>query len=205
MRSKISLQRDLGFTLVELVISIVLVGMVAAVGTSMLKDTFATAQMVNDNTASVGQARYVLERLAREIRETKYANSTATPATYCSGTITDQYCITAFSATNLVLSRSDGVTVTICNGTNSTTCTGGSSLFLGYSSPATTSTLTSQVGSFTLTYYDVNGYNDNSPSPNTTPITASNMRFVVITLTVTDPTTGVQSTAQRTRVSLRNA
>ncbi len=175
-----------GFTLVELIISIVLIGMLAAVGSSMIVDSFTTTRMVNAGTASAGQARYALERLAREIREVKYASSTPPPTNYCSGTITDQYCITTMTATSVVFINGAGNTVTINNG--------GAKLTLQYSSPAATSTLASQVDRFALSYLDASG--NATPSP-------SLIRFVEITLTVTDLTSG-QSTAQRTRVALRN-
>ena len=178
-------QRSIGFTLVELVISIVLIGILAAVGSSMIVDSFTTTRMVNADNASAGQARYALERLAREIREIKYDSSGG------------NYCITAMTATNLVFYRTSGTYSSTCN-TNVVTVTinmSGANLTLGYSSPAVTSNLSSQVSSFALAYYDIAG--------NTTASTDA-IRFVQITLTVTDATSG-QSISQRTRVALRNA
>lgn len=61
--------RARGFTLIELIMAVVLVGLLAAVGTTMIGDSFDTTYMVNANQASVGRARYALERLEREIRE----------------------------------------------------------------------------------------------------------------------------------------
>lgn len=173
-----------GFTLVELVISIVLIGMLAAVGSSMFVDTFATTRMVNAGNASAGQARYALERLAREIREVKYDSSGG------------NYCITTKTATNLVFYKTSGAYSSAC-ATNVVTVTindSGANLTLGYSSPAATSTLNNQVSSFTLAYLKSDG---------TSATSNGNIRFVVITLTVTDATSG-QSVAQRTRVALRN-
>lgn len=180
-------QRSSGFTLVELVISIVLIGILAAVGSNMISDSFTTTRMVNSGNASAGQARYALERLAREIREVKYAGSGASGS----------YCIT-MAGTNLVFKKpiSGSTNVTDCN-TEVITVTinySNPNLTLGYSSPAVTSTLTNQATSFGLSYFDVAGN-----APNT-----STIRFVVISLTVTDATSG-QSVSQRTRVALRNA
>jgi len=173
-----------GFTLVELVISIVLIGILAAVGSSMISDSFTTTRLVDAATAGSGQARYALERLAREIREVKYGGS-------------GSYCITTMTSTNLVFKKTSGTYNGTC-GTNDLTVTvngSGSALTLAYSaSPAVTATLSSPVSSFSMAYYDAN---------NTVTASTSAIRFVVITLTVTDATSG-QSTAQRTRVSLRN-
>ena len=174
-----------GFTLVELVISIVLIGILAAVGSSMIADSFTTTRIINAETTSTAQARYALERLAREIREIKYDSSGG------------NYCITTKTATNLVFYKTSGAYNSTC-ATNAVTVTindSGANLTLGYSSPAATSTLNNQVSSFTLAYLQSDGI--------TAATSNSNIRFVVITLTVTDATSG-KSVAQRTRVALRN-
>ena len=174
-----------GFTLVELVISIVLIGILAAVGAEMIADSFTTTRMVNAENSSTAQARYALERLAREIREVKYDSSGG------------NYCITTKTATNLVFYKTSGAYSSAC-ATNVVTVTindSGANLTLGYSSPAATSTLASQVSTFALTYLQSDGV--------TSATSNSNIRFVVIKLTVTDATSG-QSTSQRTRVALRN-
>ncbi len=179
-----------GFTLVELIISIVLIGMLAAVGSSMIADSFTTTRMVNAGTASAGQARYALERLAREIREVKYASSQTTP---CSGTITDQYCITTPStlpATLTILPSGTPPSLIFINSADATvtiTATGTTLTLNG-------SNLCNNVTSLVLSFSAIDG---STPTPST-------IRFVVITLTVTDPASG-QSTAQRTRVALRNS
>ena len=177
-----------GFTLVELIISIVLVGILAAVGSSMIADSFTTTRMVNAENASEGQARYALERLAREIREVKFATVGAT----------GNYCITTMDANQMVFTKYVSGTPSDPCGTGDVTITinySNPNLTLQYSSPAVTSNLSSHVSSFALAYLDVAGI-----------ATADTglIRFVVITLTVTDPTSG-QSISQRTRVALRNA
>jgi len=182
--------REGGFTLVEMIMSIVLIGILAAVGSNMMSDSFTTTRMVDADTASKQQARYALERLAREIREIKY------------DTTNSQYCITSLtSSTNLAFNKTSGAYSSTC-ATNAITVTidrsGASSpynLTLQYSTPAVTSTLSNQVSSFALTYLDAAG---------TSTTSASNVRFVVITLTVTNATSG-QSIAQRMRVALRNS
>ena len=65
MRGAPNMLREAGFTLVELIIAIVLLGILGAVGSTMILDSFTTTQLSNASTASAGQARYALERLAR--------------------------------------------------------------------------------------------------------------------------------------------
>lgn len=185
-----------GFTLIELIISIVLIGILAVVGSSMIVDSFSTTRMVNADTASAGQARYALERLAREIREVKYASSKTTPITVCSGLITDtpldsnRYCISAPSSLSTPLD--------ILPGGNPLTFVNGADASVNFTGTDTTlnlngSPLGSNVRSLSLVFSTVD---DTAP-------TTSTIRFVVINLTVTDPTSG-QPMVQRTRVALRN-
>jgi prepilin-type N-terminal cleavage/methylation domain-containing protein len=195
MRRIPTLQRDSGFTLIELVISIVLLGILAAVGSSMIVDSFTTSRMVNAEIASESQARYALERLAREIREIKYASSSTTPTTSCSDGTTDKYCIATNTTTKLIFTNGAGVTVTIdtliinFNSSNM-------NLRLTYSTDNVIQTLCTNVSLFTLAYYMKDGV--------TTASVTSDVRFVGITLTRTDLTSG-QGISQRIRVALRNA
>jgi prepilin-type N-terminal cleavage/methylation domain-containing protein len=180
-----------GFTLIELVLSIALIGVLAVVGSSMISDSFTTARFVNADNASSGQARYALERLAREIREIKYAVSGV--STCPSDNSVNNYCIISKTASSLQFTKTvSGTDLTI------TVNQSGSNLTIQYSaSPAVTATLSDQVGSFSLSYCDIN---------NSCALNVSNtaIKFVVITLTVSDPTSG-QSVPQRTRIALRNA
>jgi hypothetical protein len=155
----------------------------------MIADSFGTSRMVNANNASTAQARYALERLAREIREVQYVSSTS------------QYTISSTTATqtSFVFTKNNGatITITVCpNGAFVTGCAPGSTLYLADSLAATTSALTRQVNSFALTYFQNDGVSVATSN--------SDIRFVVIALTVTDTTSG-QSISQRTRVALRNA
>jgi prepilin-type N-terminal cleavage/methylation domain-containing protein len=188
LRGNPTIRRSSGFTLVELIISIVLIGILAAVGSSMIADSFTTTRMVNAENASEGQARYALERLAREIREVKYVSSGAT----------GNYCITTMTATNLVFTKTVSGTPSAVCGTADTTVN------INYSSPNLTlggAFLTTQVDTtaaipFRFNYYQSDG--------TTTATNTLDIKFIQITLTVKDPTSG-QSISQRTRVALRNA
>ena len=170
-----------GLTLVELIITMVLMGLLATVGATMISDTFQTTRLVNAGQASADQARYALERLSREIREVKYISGGS------------NYAVTSSlspAATNMVFTRViNGADVTV------TINKSGTNLTLGYSSPAVTSVLASQVSGFALNFLQL----DNSAASS-----SANLRFVVITLTVTDSVSG-QTISQQTRVALRNA
>lgn len=87
--------RQRGFTLIELIMSIVLIGLLAAVGTSMISDSFDTTYLVNASQSSTGRARYAVERLEREIREGRT--------------------VTAKSATGLTFVNGNGATVVIAS------------------------------------------------------------------------------------------
>ena len=172
----------------ELIITIVLLGILGAVGSTMISDSFKTTRLVDASEASKAQARYAMERLAREIREVKYDGVSS-------------YCITTMTTSppKLVFYKTNGTYATTCN-TNADTVTidtSGANLRLGYTvaGVTTTSNLSDQLGSFALDYLNTAGV---------TGATAANVRFVVIQLTVTDPVSGV-SISQRTRVALRNS
>ncbi|MEK7752211.1 MAG: type II secretion system protein [Acidobacteriota bacterium] len=178
-----------GFTLVELVLVIMVLGLLAAVGSTMIVDTFKTTGMVTAENTSEVMARYALERLAREIREIKYDSTNGA------------YCITSTmsSTTTLTYYKTSGTYNSTC-ATNADTVTisydaANKLVTLSYASiPNLTSTLARNVSSFALNNYNIGD----------ALATTSTARFVVISLTVTDPTSG-QSTSQRVRVNLRNA
>lgn len=66
--------RRRGFTLIELVLSIVLLGIVLSVGTSVVSDSFITARNLNAQTASITDLRSALDRVARELRSVALVN-----------------------------------------------------------------------------------------------------------------------------------
>ena len=171
--------RQRGFTVVELVITVVVMGILAVVGVSMISDSFTTARVVNAGQSNANDARYAVERLAREIREIKYVNKAT------------GYGISTMTSSKLVFTRPDDVVVTIDAGSN---------LSLGYSSPATVSTLATQA-TLNLQYLALDPLSVTGATSAATG--ATNIRFVVITLTLTDSTSGKVIT-ERSRVALRN-
>lgn len=177
-----------GFTLVELVITIVVLALLALAGTRIFSDAYTTVRVVNSGQSTANDVRYAVERLAREIREVNYVNLA-----------------TGYNITSTLAPGSTGMTfVRNINGTDVTVtiAKSGTNLTLGYSSPAVVSTLASQVSSFTLNFMQL----DTTSTDGTTAATASaaNVRFVDISLTVTDSTSG-QVITERTRVALRNS
>lgn len=167
-----------GFTLLEIIISIVLIGILAAVGSTMISDSFKVTQMVDADTASQQQARYALERLVREIREVKYSSGV-----YAIGTMTSSQ----MAFTKTVNGADIAVTINYDNPNKNLT--------LQYSSgPPATSTLTNQATAFTLGYRNASDVATSSTSA---------VSYVVTTLGVTDPTSG-QLITQRMRATLRN-
>lgn len=197
--------RQSGFTLVELIISIVLLGLLATVGTSMIADSFSLTRIVNANQADTVQARYALERMAREIREVKYLN-------------TSRYCITTMNSAVLRFDKVDvavaspdpascssGTTIVTltCNSDPTAVTTPCNSNGLLLSTPVppasapSNASLVSRVATngFSFAYFQSDGV--------TSATSNTNVAFIQITLTVTNTTSG-QTFAQRTRVALRN-
>ncbi len=208
-------QTNCGFTLVELIIVIVLLGMLAAVGSSMLSDSFKTTLIVNAGNASEGQARYVLERIAREIREVKSCHGSAcltgSAATF------DGYCITAMTASQLAFYKRDASSASAAD--TSACATGSVNRIINYDGSSTvrlqsalTSSgsdpvLTSSVApsGFSLSYLQADGSTLDLGAPSATLATYNTLvQFVRITLTVKDTVSG-QAISQRLTVGLRNS
>jgi len=185
-----------GFTLVELVIVMVLLGILGAVGSNMLSDSFTTTHRVNESNASKAEGRYVLERLAREIREVKYLSL----GNYCIEQVSG---VDTMTPTRFVFDkRSNSLSLDrqTC-GTDSNRVTvnySAPNLTLAYASPALSATLSNRVApaGFALRYFQSDGTTPSS--------TSATLYFVEISLTLTDAT-GLQGIQQRMRVALRNS
>ena len=196
MKTPIARLSQFGFTLVELVISIVLLGILATVGSSMLSDSFRTTRLVNDSNASKALARYVVERLAREIREIKYLNM----GKYCVEQIGG---LDTMTATRFVFDkRSNAMGLDRLNcGVDSNRVSinySAPNLTLAYATPALSAVLTDRVapGGFALRYLQSDGV--------TASTSSATLYLVEISITLTDAT-GAQGLPQRMRVALRNS
>lgn len=93
-----------GFTLIELIIAIILIGLLAAVGTTMISDSFDTTRMVDSSQSFAARVRYTMERLEREIREGKT--------------------ITAKSTSGMTFTKGNGTSVTIASSSGGITIDG---------------------------------------------------------------------------------
>ena len=175
-------RRARGFTLIELIVVMVLMGILFVVGSSMVGDTMRTSYLTTENHSSGSQARYAMERMAREIRQLQYGDL--------------GYSFLTKTSTALAFTKEDLSTVSIVS------C--GTNLTLRYSSAVTcvacsdsAPCLTNQIsaGSFAFAYLDQLG---------AATTTNEEIRFVQITMTVTNAKTG-KAENLRTRIFLRNA
>ena len=190
-------RHEQGFTLVEAVISVGLIGFLAVTATFFWVDSFGLVRTVNADSAAIADGRALLERLAREIREVKY-----NPAS-------GAYCVSTMSATQMVFNKTSGTLIAACGGANPTDAnndiavtiaTSGADLNLGYAgtlaptlSPPSPRKLTSYVSSFGMRYLDASY---------AVTASAGALRFVELSLKLQPP--GVQPTQTHTVVALRN-
>jgi prepilin-type N-terminal cleavage/methylation domain-containing protein len=170
-----------GFTLIELIITISVIGILAAFATPAFIETVRAYAGVTNNAKTVDALRSASERIARELREATPGSFTASASSvqfgrndwYLSGStvaLTARTVYIAFDATNRQVN-------------------------LYYSTPATGAVpLVTNASGLAFAYYD---------SSNAVTATASAIHYVEFTLTLTEPTSG-QTVSQRTRVALRN-
>lgn len=190
--------RSSGFTLIELITVVVLIGIMGAAGTSMMVDAFSTSRSIDSSNISAVKARYAIERLAREIREVKYASSIASPATVCTGVLTDRYCFSSpASFSNTLTSLPTVLTpLTFINSQGAqidvTMSTVGAVNTLNLNGAA----LLSGVTSLEMMFFQTDG--TSAPTLGGT----TRIGFVVIVLTV--PDAAGAPLVLRTRVALRN-
>ena len=183
-----------GFTLVELIISAGLLGFLALTATFFWVDSFTLVRTVNTDSAALADGRALLERLAREIRETKFDPVNGT------------YCVSAMAATQMVFNKTSDAGISDCGGVNPVNNdiavniqlpANSANLNLGYAgalaAPAATRALTSYASAFAIRYLDSTYAVTNS---------AVALRFVELSVTLQPP--GVQATQSRTVVALRN-
>lgn len=146
-----------GFTLIEMVVSMVVIGILASVGAVVIANGVEAYNATTTAMETLAKLRYATERMGREIRSMEYNGgayqlSTSYP-----------------SDTTMQFTRSDGTQVTIAQS--------GASITMEYDSiSGGARTLTDQVGAFSLNYYQDDGTNATG---------AANVAFVEINLTLT--------------------
>jgi len=111
-----------GWTLVELVVVIVILGALAAMGAGLLSSVFRSYFASRDITSSDGQARAAFERMTRELRQARSA--TAADLDVASGTQVrfidadgNGVCFYRDAATNRLMRSGDGPS-TACGATS---------------------------------------------------------------------------------------
>lgn len=167
-------RRQQGFTLMEMVIALVVLGLLGSVAGYGLVGGVLAFSETTGTVKTLGKLRYANERMAREIREIR--RNPVTPANYDISTMT---------ASNLVFTRSDGITVTLAAAPPL--------VQLGYSTPALSQVLTDEVGSLSFSYLQADG---------STAATGNNdIAFVDFELVLSH---NGNNYPQRSRVSLRN-
>jgi prepilin-type N-terminal cleavage/methylation domain-containing protein len=169
-----------GFSLVELIVVIVLMGFLAAVSANLIADTMTASYTATNNAASGSAARYAAERITREVRELAYGT-------------TGGYTISTWTSTSFAFTKQDGTVVTI-TGTPSAT-PGAGTLTLRYTSVGAAQTLATGVSAFAFSYLDQLG---------ATTTDKEDIRYVQLTMSIQNAKT-LKTDSLRTRIFLRNA
>ncbi len=72
-------RRNRGFTLVEMVVVMVIIGIIASVGALVLKEVFSTFFAGEDINRGDWQGRVAMERMSRELRDIRFASAADLP------------------------------------------------------------------------------------------------------------------------------
>lgn len=163
-----------GFTLIEMVMVIVILGILAGLTAPIFSQGLTAARLTTENLHTLAKLRYATERLAREIRQINYNGS--------------GYDVSTMTTSSLAFTKADTVNTTV------SITSSGSNLTLAYGTPSASGLLSDEVSSLNFAYYDVNG---------AVTASSAALAFVEIDLTLQNPTTG-GSYSQRTRIALRD-
>jgi prepilin-type N-terminal cleavage/methylation domain-containing protein len=153
------MRRVEGFSLVELVMVIVILGILAAFVGPVLFNAMRSYQRVQSGVETHAKMRYAIERMSRELREIRRQVTDAA--------LLD---VTSMTVSSMAFFKTDGTQVVI----NAV----GNQVNLAYSTLA--GMLTDQVGSFALTYFQQNA--------STVAATAASISFVQISMTLSEGT-----------------
>jgi prepilin-type N-terminal cleavage/methylation domain-containing protein len=172
-----------GFTLVELIVAMALIGIMFSMGAGLISQNMTNTLMVDAGQSSLDRTRYALGRVSRELREIQYSSGSGS------------YSITSLSsnATTITFTRFIGGvsnSVTIARSGNVLNLS-----YLPIGGSVTTSALVGNVSGFTLDFFDGDGAATTS---------SADVRSIQVTLSTLDATSG-QSISERMRVALRNS
>lgn len=146
-----------GFSLVEMVVSIVVLGVLAAVTAPVFTASLRGYVESDAHLTTLSKARYATERIARELREVQYNSGTGT------------FAFTAMGTNNATFTKQDGTTVTLN--------VAGTNVNLRYQPPNVTAPLTDELGALTLSYLNTNG---------AAGATAATVRAIDVSLSLTN-------------------
>jgi prepilin-type N-terminal cleavage/methylation domain-containing protein len=172
--SKTGARPQRGFTLMELVISILVLGILGATAAYGIQNGVLAFQATEDALDSLGKLRYATERLARELREVR-----RDPLDSSRHDIT-----TPLAANGIAFVKQDGTAVSVA--------VSGTTLTLEYDNPAGAQVLTDRLGGFSLGYFDADG---NATASDT------ELAFIELEIVLSDSS---GSLPQRTHVALRS-
>lgn len=173
-----------GFTLMEITISVVLLGILGVVGTTMMSGSFYTTRVISTEHLAYSEARYAMERMAREIREMQY------------DTVTSSLSLSSMDTSQLSFVK--------------TGMTGNSNVSFQYTSPTLSmsyppqvpAVLARDISDFSFIYLDANRAEITKDMVAIDNQLIHKIRFVRIALT-TSPA-GAQALSLVTQVNLRN-
>ncbi|MDH5327251.1 MAG: prepilin-type N-terminal cleavage/methylation domain-containing protein [Gammaproteobacteria bacterium] len=163
-----------GFTLVEMVMVMLIIGVLAGVTAPIFSQGVVAARLTSGNLQTLEKLRYTLERLARELRHVNYNGSA--------------YEMSVMNSTALTFTKSDDALTTVSVWQNA------QELYLSYSNPAVSAVLCDEISLFSLAYYDNN---------NVATLNPTDVAYVELTLSLQSSLT-TEVFSQRTRISLRD-
>lgn len=179
-----------GFSLMELVIVVILLGFLGIIGAKMITNSVFTTQMISSGHLAYSTARYAMERMAREIRETQATvdvTGTNVPTFNSWSASSLEFVQTGLSTTSTQTVRFDYANPTLSMKSYQT----------GTTAPNGTA-LAKDITQFSFLYLKADG--TTTANPLSDPL--SSVRFVRISMTVAPATAPAQTLV--TDVALRN-